>query len=544
MSAINPVIQTPPRLNPDQFNSDTGQTGAPAAQQGFSDTLDSVSARPVRKSTSNRGQHSDGSGDNLPATGNSSPQPVTQAGPNPTNTNASTGANAPASANATAATTPAATSANTQATDATAASTAGASPAAGAAVGNGKGASAGAAPATAATSAAAAAAAALDQTSPPGSLPGQIDEVPQSADTSPTVPSAAAAPTAAGTQPLDAAATAAASATAASQSPAVKDAAKPTSSAPSNWIAGRNAIAMRAINPTGDSANVTAGKSTAGGQDPSSVPALDTSSAATVPAAQVDTAAMIGAMQASSPVSTAAADNSAPALPAGSPSNPIAGASGLTAGNSEVASALPALAAAAASTAQVVSTIAAGVAADKKSQADSTDGANASTADAAGAAQLLNTQGTPHAETNAVPTFRVNAPVDSPDFSQNVANHVSTMFDSNVNSAKLQVNPAALGPIEVRISIQGDHAQVWMASHSAMTRDALQEAAPKLREMLNSQGFAQVSVDISQRSFQERAPTAHAYEWNSESSGASSAAPRGAASVTSRVPSGMLDAYA
>ena len=155
----------------------------------------------------------------------------------------------------------------------------------------------------------------------------------------------------------------------------------------------------------------------------------------------------------------------------------------------------------------------------------------------------MNAQGTAHADSAAVPTFKVAA-VDSPDFSQNVASHISTMLDGNVNSAKLQVNPPALGPIEVRIAIQGDHAQVWMASHSAMTRDALQDAAPQLREMLNSQGFAQVSVDISQRSFQERTPTAHAYEWNGESNAASSSASGGAASIASRASSGMLDAYA
>jgi flagellar hook-length control protein FliK len=235
-------------------------------------------------------------------------------------------------------------------------------------------------------------------------------------------------------------------------------------------------------------------------------------------------------------------------MPTGNPGDTTVGPLSLVGANGDVPSALPALAAAAASAAQVVSTIAAGAAADKKShdsqsQIASTSGAS-STSDAAGAAQLLSAQGTTHTDSSAVPTFKVNATVDSPEFSQNVATHVSTMLDGNVNSAKLQVNPPALGPIEVRISIQGDHAQVWMASHSAVTRDALQDAAPHLREMLSSQGFAQVSVDISQRSFQERTPTAHAYEWNGESDGASRSASGSAASVTSRASSGILDAYA
>jgi flagellar hook-length control protein FliK len=157
---------------------------------------------------------------------------------------------------------------------------------------------------------------------------------------------------------------------------------------------------------------------------------------------------------------------------------------------------------------------------------------------------MLSAAHTAAPDAAAPPTFKVNADVGSADFSQGVANHVSMMLDNSVNSAKLQVNPPALGPIEVRITVQGDHAQVWMASHSAVTRDALQEATPQLREMLTSQGFAHVSVDISQRSFQERPSTAQAYEWTGERGAKSSAAPISAPTARTRAVNGMLDAYA
>jgi flagellar hook-length control protein FliK len=83
-----------------------------------------------------------------------------------------------------------------------------------------------------------------------------------------------------------------------------------------------------------------------------------------------------------------------------------------------------------------------------------------------------------------------------------------------------------------------------MVSHSAVTRDALQSSAPTLREMLNSQGFGQVSVDISQRSFQERTPTAQTYAWNSDAESADSTAATSAVGSTTRASSGALDAYA
>jgi flagellar hook-length control protein FliK len=109
------------------------------------------------------------------------------------------------------------------------------------------------------------------------------------------------------------------------------------------------------------------------------------------------------------------------------------------------------------------------------------------------------------------------------------------------------VSPPQLGPIEVRIAVQGGHAQVWLTSHSAVTRDALESSSPKLREMLGAQGFGQVSVDISQRSFQERPNTPPAYDWASASprggSSASSSVSAAAAPV-SRISNSAVDAYA
>jgi flagellar hook-length control protein FliK len=162
----------------------------------------------------------------------------------------------------------------------------------------------------------------------------------------------------------------------------------------------------------------------------------------------------------------------------------------------------------------------------------------------AGAAQLsINAAGATDA--TPTPTLKVTAGVETPEFGQGLADRVSYMVDSNLNGAKLQVNPPQLGPIEVRIAVQGDHAQVWLTSHSAVTRDALESSAPKLREMLGMQGFGQVSVDISQRSFQERSAYSQPYDWTPSASRGASMAPVSAAPTSiSRISSGAVDAYA
>jgi flagellar hook-length control protein FliK len=212
-------------------------------------------------------------------------------------------------------------------------------------------------------------------------------------------------------------------------------------------------------------------------------------------------------------------------------------------------SGLPAHATAAQASASATATIAASVvqaasasadsgATDKHSRDNGPDGS-------AGVAQLLTSNTPGDSASVATPTFKVSAGVDSTDFGQGVADRVSMMMDSNLTSAKLQVNPPALGPIEVRIALQGGHAQVWMSSHSAVTRDALESTSPKLREMLNSQGFAQVSVDISQRSFQDRTPQPQPQAYESVSAiGGNSTAPLQTSAAAQRSASSLLDAYA
>jgi flagellar hook-length control protein FliK len=200
-------------------------------------------------------------------------------------------------------------------------------------------------------------------------------------------------------------------------------------------------------------------------------------------------------------------------------------------------------AATAAAIAQAVSVSAGAGAADKRSRSNGPDStlSGASNDGSAGAAQLL----TSNASTDSAPTptFKIAAGVDSAQFGQGVADRVALMMDGNLTNAKLQVNPPALGPIEVRIALQGGHAQVWLSSHSALTRDALESSSSKLREMLGSQGFSQVSVDISQRSFQERSPQSQAYE-TAPAISADAPVLAQATALPARSASALLDAYA
>jgi flagellar hook-length control protein FliK len=182
---------------------------------------------------------------------------------------------------------------------------------------------------------------------------------------------------------------------------------------------------------------------------------------------------------------------------------------------------------------------------DKHSRdADGSGTTDAGTSAAAGASGVQSSSPTTSTDPPATATLKVPAAVDSPEFAQGLSDRVSYMIENNLGSAKLQLNPPQLGPIEVRIAVQGDHAMVSMTSHSAVTRDALESSSPKLREMLGSQGFAQVSVDISQRSFQDRTPQSQPYEWTPATNRSQETASVSAVAPAAALSSGIVDAYA
>jgi flagellar hook-length control protein FliK len=146
------------------------------------------------------------------------------------------------------------------------------------------------------------------------------------------------------------------------------------------------------------------------------------------------------------------------------------------------------------------------------------------------------------ADSSAAPSLMLSSSLDSSGLPQELAGHVGYLIGNSFGSAKLQVTPPQLGPIEVSISVQDGRAQILMSAHSAVTREALESSAPQLRELLGAQGFGQVSVDISQHSQQHGAfprPEQSFVAAQRETVGAVTAP-----SVAARGARSLVDAYA
>jgi len=87
------------------------------------------------------------------------------------------------------------------------------------------------------------------------------------------------------------------------------------------------------------------------------------------------------------------------------------------------------------------------------------------------------------------PAFSIDAPVLDPAWQNAVNERVVWMAGRNLQSAELKLHPAELGPLQVQLSVDDKVVSVSISAAHPQTREALEGAIPKLREMLNEQGM-------------------------------------------------------
>ena len=98
----------------------------------------------------------------------------------------------------------------------------------------------------------------------------------------------------------------------------------------------------------------------------------------------------------------------------------------------------------------------------------------------------------------AAPTVHMAlpGPMGTPLWREEFAASVNLLATQNVTSAELRVQPAELGPIQVSIRIEGGEASIACSAQHAQTRHALEDALPRLREVLESNGISVGSASV------------------------------------------------
>ena len=91
-------------------------------------------------------------------------------------------------------------------------------------------------------------------------------------------------------------------------------------------------------------------------------------------------------------------------------------------------------------------------------------------------------------------------PMQQAGWGEAVVDRVMLLSSQNLRSAEIQLDPAELGRLEVRISVNQEQTQVTFASANAGVREALEGQMHRLREMFTQQGMNLLDVNVSDQS--------------------------------------------
>jgi len=85
--------------------------------------------------------------------------------------------------------------------------------------------------------------------------------------------------------------------------------------------------------------------------------------------------------------------------------------------------------------------------------------------------------------------FPITVPFSDPRFPGAIAERVTWLLRAGLQAAELTLNPQELGPIRIELSLEGSAASIGFSAAHAETRSAIEQALPRLREMLAGQGL-------------------------------------------------------
>ncbi len=102
----------------------------------------------------------------------------------------------------------------------------------------------------------------------------------------------------------------------------------------------------------------------------------------------------------------------------------------------------------------------------------------------------------------------ISLPLSAPGWNNALADNVTVLVQGRQPTAELQINPPSLGPVDIKVSVQGDQATVSFFSAHAPVREAIQAAVPRLTEALAEAGIGlgNVFVGTDARSNDRQAP--------------------------------------
>lgn len=104
----------------------------------------------------------------------------------------------------------------------------------------------------------------------------------------------------------------------------------------------------------------------------------------------------------------------------------------------------------------------------------------------------------------------VSASIYDQSWTQGFGEQIVWLAKNDQQSAQLNINPPQLGPIQINLKLSGDQATATFASPHAEVRQIIEEAMPRLRELLSGAGIELGQTNVgAQMAQQDRGGYAH-----------------------------------
>lgn len=153
---------------------------------------------------------------------------------------------------------------------------------------------------------------------------------------------------------------------------------------------------------------------------------------------------------------------------------------------------------------------------------------------AAGAGALTATQVRGEQSTQATGAVQSPLMLTKENAGEQVAERVQMMMSKNLKHVDIRLDPPDLGRMQIRMSLNNDSATVHFTVQNQQTRDMVDQAMPRLREMLSQQGIQLADTSVQQQGQQQR----HASH-GSGNGGPSSGGTNGSAESDANVQGGV-----
>ena len=97
----------------------------------------------------------------------------------------------------------------------------------------------------------------------------------------------------------------------------------------------------------------------------------------------------------------------------------------------------------------------------------------------------------------------IDVPVRDQSWGDQLGDRVLMAAAGKTQTAEIRLSPAEMGPVRIQVSVDDGNASLSFQVHHAVTRDAIEQALPRLRELLADSGITLSQTSVGEQGSQQ-----------------------------------------